>query len=62
MKTFFQNIISRLKTAYLTKLPITRPIAFILFLILWISGELSGLLAWILFLLIIDISFDIKRN
>lgn len=32
--------------------------AFILLIIAWSHGTISGLLAWILLLLIVDISFD----
>jgi len=37
-----------------------RIVGLILLIIAWSKGEVSGLLAWILLLLLIDITFDWK--
>jgi hypothetical protein len=37
-----------------------RVAAFILLVLAWSKGEVSGLLAWILLLLVLDITFEYK--
>jgi hypothetical protein len=39
-----------------------RIVAFILLIIAWSNGTISGILAWILLLLILDISFDMNKR
>ena len=36
--------------------------AFILLIIAWSHGTVSGILAWVLLLLILDISLDANKN
>jgi hypothetical protein len=36
--------------------------AFVLLIIAWSHGTVSGILAWILLLLILDISFDMNKR
>jgi len=36
--------------------------ALILFIIAWSNGTVSGILAWILLLLILDVSFDMNKK
>lgn len=39
-----------------------RIVALILLIIAWSNGTVSGILAWILLLLIVDISMDINKH
>jgi hypothetical protein len=39
-----------------------RIVAFILLIIAWSHGTISGILAWILLLLILDISLDANKR
>ena len=39
-----------------------RIVALILLIIAWSNGTVSGILAWILLLLILDISFDMNKR
>jgi hypothetical protein len=43
---------------YKIKISPMRIAAFILLIIAWSNGTISGILAWLLLLLIVDISFD----
>ena len=38
-----------------------RYVAIVLFIIAWTTGAVSGLLAWILLLLLLDVQLDLKR-
>ena len=44
------------------KLSPMRIAALILLIIAWANGTVSGILAWILLLLIVDISMDINKR
>jgi len=50
------------KFPFLNKISPMRPISLILLIIAWSTGQVSGWLAWALLFLIMDLSFDIKRN
>ncbi len=39
-----------------------RIVALILLIIAWSNGTVSGILAWILLLMIMDVSFDINKR
>jgi hypothetical protein len=39
-----------------------RIVALILLIIAWSNGTVSGILAWILLLMIMDVSFDINKK
>jgi hypothetical protein len=39
-----------------------RIVAIVLFIIAWLNGDVSGILAWILLLLLIDLKFDWNRK
>jgi len=62
--SFFMRILHAIaaKFPWLTALPITRPIGFVLFIIAWSTGAVSGILAWALLLLFMDFHFNINRN
>lgn len=49
------------KIFQLNQIAPTRYVAIVLFIIAWTTGAVSGLLAWILLLLILDIQLDLKR-
>ena len=38
-----------------------RYVAIILFIIAWATGAVSGIVAWILLLLLVDVQLDFKR-
>jgi hypothetical protein len=38
-----------------------RYVAIILFIIAWATGAISGIVAWILLLLLVDVQIDLKR-
>ena len=56
----FSLIMNRWKYINSIKVSPMRIIALILLIIAWSNGQVSGILAWILLLLIVDISFDWK--
>ena len=47
---------------FLNKISPMRPIALILFIIAWVTGQVSGWMAWAILFLIMDLSFDINRH
>ena len=49
------------KFPFLTSIAPMRVIAFILFIIAWATDAVSGILAWAILFLIMDLKFDIKR-
>lgn len=46
---------------FLTSIAPFRIISFILFITAWITGEVSGWMAWAILFLITDLKFDIRR-
>ena len=46
----------------INKINIIRIASLILFVILWAKGDISGLFAWLLLLMIIDIELDFKMK
>lgn len=45
----------------ITTINLTRIIAFILFIILWARGDISGMFAWFLLLFLVDVTIDFRK-
>lgn len=49
------------KMVQLNQIAPMRYVAIILFIIAWATGAVSGIVAWILLLLLVDVQLDLKR-
>lgn len=49
------------KMVQLNQIAPMRYVAIILFIIAWATGAVSGIVAWILLLLLVDVQLDLKQ-